>query len=156
MALDPDAIYFPEADIIPSFAYAFMRMMFAHANFEGEVDRLQRAITSAKSGKRWDARSRPNRMADLIEKHLGSIPEAKPITQILTHAIDPCDRRNLLAHGRWWRFDPKTATITIRGERKGQAEWADYTEAEISRIAVELKGHAAELYKLRRSIEERE
>jgi hypothetical protein len=32
--LDPDAIYFPEAEIMPSLAMAFMRMMFAHAEFE--------------------------------------------------------------------------------------------------------------------------
>jgi hypothetical protein len=33
---DPDAIYFPEAEIMPSLAMAFMRMMFAHFVGKGE------------------------------------------------------------------------------------------------------------------------
>jgi hypothetical protein len=37
-------------------------------------------------------------------------------------------------HGQWWRFDPKTSTIKVRGERKRQPEWADYTEADILTI----------------------
>jgi hypothetical protein len=139
--LNPEAIYFPEAEIIRPFAMAFMRMMFAHANFETEVDLLQRAIANdPQFAERWDARSRPKRMANLIERHLGPVPELETIRQILTDSIDPCDQRNLLAHGRWWRFDPKTAKITVRAQRKGRPEFADYTETEILRIAGELKG----------------
>ena len=81
--------------------------------------------------------------------------EATQIDQILRAAIGPCDQRNLLAHGRWWRFDRKTSMIQIRGERKGGPEWGDYTEAKIFEIDFKLSVYAAELYKLRRSIERR-
>jgi hypothetical protein len=158
---DPHAIYFPEAESIPSLALAFMRMMFAHANFDVEVRRLQATITMKPDGEQPDtvnlgnARERPERMRKLIEKHLGSIPEKEPIVRILNDAIDACDERNLLAHGEWWRFDSKTSTIKVRGERKGQLEWADYTEDGIVRIDVKLRALKTELYKLRRDIEHR-
>jgi hypothetical protein len=175
--LDPDAIYFPEAEIMPSFAMAFMRMMFAHAEFEEQIRELQAAIlkTPAKQphvfasllhllnlgrknvGGLGNSRARPKRMAKLIKDRPGLVTdqEASQIVQILKDAIGPCDQRNLLAHGRWWRFDPKTSTITIRGERKAEPEWADYTEAKIFEIDLQLSALAAELYKLGRSIEQR-
>jgi hypothetical protein len=120
---DEIVIYFPEAEIMPSFAIGFMRMMFAHAEFEEQVRRLQSAITNnPKFDKRWDTSERPQRMAKLIEDHSGSVQdqEASEIRRVLTDAIDLCKRRNLLAHGRWWRFDPKTSTIKIRGGTEGR------------------------------------
>jgi hypothetical protein len=44
MSDDRDAIHFPEAETIPSFAIAFMGMMFAHAEFEEQVRELQASI----------------------------------------------------------------------------------------------------------------
>jgi hypothetical protein len=139
--LDHDAIYFPEAEIMPSLAMAFMRMMFAHAEFEEHVRDLHAAImvTPAKRpcffawllnfGQKTDgglgnSRDRPKRMAKLIKDRPGLVEdqEATQIVQLLKDAIGPSDRRNLLAHGRWWRFDPKTSTIKIRGERRGETE----------------------------------
>jgi hypothetical protein len=172
--LDSDKIYFPEAEIMPSFAMAFMRMMFAHAEFEEQVRDLHDSIikTPAKQphffarllnfgsktgGGFWNARNRPKRMAKLIKDRPGLVndQEATQIDQILKAAIGPCDRRNLLAHGRWWRFDPKTSTITIRGERKGEPAWAEYTEAKILEIDLELGALGAELHTLRSAIEHR-
>jgi hypothetical protein len=40
----------------------------------------------------------------------------KRIVEILKAAIAPCDRRNSLAHGRWWRFISTTSTIKVHGE----------------------------------------
>jgi hypothetical protein len=156
--LDDQDVYFPEAEIIQPLAMAFMRMMFAHAEFEEQVRRLQRAITNdPEFAQQWDTRKRPKRMAKLIKNHPGLIQEkeASEIVRVLTGAIAPCEQRNLLAHGRWWRFDPKTSTIKIRGERKGEPEWADYTEPKISTIGIELRTLAADLYKVRRDIEQR-
>jgi hypothetical protein len=162
--LDPEAIYFPEPEAIPGFAMEFMRMMSAHANFEMEVRLLQDTITRKPDNKQSDrktdgslgsARDRPKRMAKLIKQHLGAIPEAGQIKKILTEAIGPCDDRNLLAHGQWWRFDSKTSTIKIHGERKGQIKFADFAEANILKIADDLKGLKTELFKLRSAIENR-
>src|SRR5262245_32395101 len=171
--LDPDAIYFPEAEIMPSLAMAFMRMMFAHAEFEEQVRDLHAAIMKTPGrrphffarlrgllnfGRKPDggglgtSRHRARRMAKLIKERPGLVEdqEASQIIQILNAAIGPCDRRNLLAHGRWWRFDPKTSTITIRGERKDEPKFAEYTEAKIFEIDLELSALATDLYKVRR------
>ena len=155
---DDEIVIFPEAEIIPSFAIVFMRMMFAHAAFEEEVHRLQSAITNnPKFDKRWNTSERPQRMATLIENHSGSVQdqEASEVSRVLTDAVDPCRQRNLLTHGRWWRFDPKTLTIKIRGERKGEPESANFAEAEILGIASKLRALATDLYMVRREIEHR-
>jgi hypothetical protein len=174
--LDHDAIYFPKAEIPQPFAMAFMRMMFAHAEFEEQVRRLQATIivTPAKQhvfahlrrllnfGRKTDgdlgkARDRPKRMAKLIKARpdLVKDQEAKQIDQILRAAIGPCDRRNLLAHGRWWRFNPKTSTIRIRGERRREPEWDNYTEQKILEIDSELTTLADDLNEIKRAIENR-
>jgi hypothetical protein len=98
--VDPDDIYFPEAEDIGPHAIAFARLMFAHSEFEREVRSLQGIITSDVSfGERrsnqWKARERPERMAQLIKTHLGNdLREAKPIVELLSDAIGPCDQRN--------------------------------------------------------------
>jgi hypothetical protein len=176
--LDRDAIHFPKAKTIPSFATAFMDIMFAHAEFEEGLRELQATIikTPAKQphvfarisrfllnfGRKTDdglgnARKRPKRMLRLIRDRPSLVEdeEAKPVVQILKEAIDPCDQRNLLAHGRWWRFYPKTLTIRIRGERKGESEWADYTDERIDEIGVELRRLALDLDEIKRAIEHR-
>jgi hypothetical protein len=172
-----DAIHFPQAVAIPSFAMAFMDMMFAHAEFEEQVRDLQDTITRTPgrrphvferllrllnlaretSGDLGTARQRPKRIARLIKGRPGLVEdqEAREIDRILKAAIEPCDRRNLLAHGRWWRFDLKTRTITIRGERKEGPEWAEYTEGKILEIDGQLSALAAHLYRVRRDIENR-
>jgi hypothetical protein len=74
--MDPDDIYFPEAEDIGPHAIAFAQVMFAHSEFEREVRSLQGAITNDPSfgerrSNRWKARERPERMAKLIRTHLG-------------------------------------------------------------------------------------
>ena len=194
-----DAIHFPQAVAIPSFATAFMDMMFAHAEFEEQVLDLQAAIIATpparpsnaavtmntfaarlctfvepltsqlltlrrprrpdadKGGSLGSSRDRPKRIAKLIKERPGLVEdeEAKEIDRILKAAIEPCDGRNLLAHGRWWRFDVNAKTIIIRGERKGEPEYADYTEGRILSIDGQLNALAADLYKVRREIERR-
>jgi len=163
--LDPDAIYFPKAEAVPKFAMAFTNLMFAHAEFEEQVRDLETAIKrtrpkrphAAKTGGVGDARQRPKRMAKLIKDRPGLVTnqETKQIVEILKTAIGPCDKRNLFAHGRWWRFYPKTSTIRIRGERKGKPKAVDCTETEILGIADELRGLVLDLYKVRAEIERR-
>ena len=105
----------------------------------------------------WNARKRPDCMVELIDKHLGAITEAKTIKQLLTDAVAACDDRNLLAHGEWWRFDPSTSTIEVRGGtqwEEGCVDYKSYTLAEIWAIATKFDDIEAELFKLRRSIEE--
>src|SRR5262249_15440112 len=98
----------------------------------------------------------PKRMAKLIKRRLKDHPdlveeqEAIRIKRILTDAIDPCDRRNLLAHGRWWRFEVKKLTLQIRGERKGEPKVADYTVQDILWVAEKLETLAIDLERIRR------
>jgi hypothetical protein len=99
-------------------------------------------------------------MAKLIEKHFpDGLEEAEQIATVLTEAIAFCDRRNLLAHGEWWYFHQPTSTVTVRSstqwEDEGSPEHADFTAADICALAERLKDLEAELYHLRRSIEDR-
>src|SRR5438094_9390555 len=71
--MDPDDIYFPEAEDIGPHAIAFAHLMFAHSEFEREVRSLQGAITNdlnfgERRGNHWKARQRPERMAKLIKR----------------------------------------------------------------------------------------
>ena len=87
--MDPDDIYFPEAEDIGPHAIAFAQLMFAHSEFEREVRSLQGAITNdlsfgERTSNQWKARERPERMAKLIKRHLGDDPrEAEPIGLVL-------------------------------------------------------------------------
>jgi hypothetical protein len=161
--MDPDDIYFPEAEDIGPHAIAFAQLMFAHAEFEREVRSLQGAITNDLSfgeqrSNQWKARQRPERMAKLIKRHFGDdLQETEPIVKLLSDAIGPCDQRNFLAHGEWWCFNTRTLTITVRSETRwndGQPEH-QYTAREIEALGGEFKKLEIELFKHRRRIEAR-
>jgi hypothetical protein len=96
-------------------------------------------------------------MVKLIEKHLGQIPETEHIKKLLEDACDPTNKRNQLAHGTWWAFDPRTATIEVRGGilREGEDQFGEYSEGTISAIAHRFETLEADLYKLRSDIENR-
>jgi hypothetical protein len=156
------SVYFPHPTAIEPFAMAFVEMMFAHAEFEKEVCRLQGLITGdPEFGEhgchQWPPKERPKKMAKLIKKHLGEIPETAEIRKILTDVIDPCDRRNHLTHGHWWRYDFKSQVIQVRGarQRNGRIEWRNYTELDIGSICVHFRGRAADLHQLCSQIENR-
>jgi hypothetical protein len=151
--LDPHHHYFPEANdpAIAPFATAFLRMMFAHAEFEARSRELQR-IAGDEPKKPWTARERPKLMRKLIQKRFGQILELADIENCLRQAIPLCDERNRLAHGIWWRFIPKTGAITVRTDRDD--EQPDYAPADIDRIAERLKDLETELWKLQRGVEQ--
>jgi hypothetical protein len=138
-------------------------MMFAHAQFEREVCRMQGTITGdpnfgEQRRNQWGARERPDRMADLIDKHLGAIPEATAICQLLSDAIAACDDRNLLAHGEWWCFYPDTSAIEVRGGtqwKDGCVDYKSYPLADIRAVVAKFDELEIELFKLRRCIEKR-
>ena len=162
--MDPDDIFFPDAEDIRPHAIAFAQLMFAHSEFEREVRSLQSAITRDPSfgewrGNQWRARQRPERMAKLIKTHLGDdFQEAEPIAKLLSDAIGPCDRRNFLAHGEWWCFNTRTLTIRVRSGTRwsdGQPEHIEYTAQEIEALVVEFERLETELFKLRHRIEAR-
>jgi len=158
---------FPKAEAIPkSLAIAFLRMMMEHARFELQVRLLQSSVAIGRIKQRrsssnpdfgeqprnqWKSRDRAKCMKKLIAKKLGEIPETKAIIKLLEDAIAPGDVRNRLAHGTWWSFDPRTVTIRVRGgiQRKGERQFAYYTEMCIRAIAEKFETLEAELYKLR-------
>jgi hypothetical protein len=154
---------FPRAEDIPQpLAMAFMRMMMAHAKFESEVSTLQGVVANDRYyGEQpenlWSAKKRPTLMVKLIKERLGQIPETEQIKKLLKDACDPTNKRNHLAHGRWWAFDPSTATIHVRGgiQRGDEDQFDEYSEETISAIAERFEALEADLYKLRSNIENR-
>jgi hypothetical protein len=96
-------------------------------------------------------------MKKLIAKKLGEIPETNAIVKLLKDAVALSDVRNRLAHGTWWKFDSRTATIAVMGgiQRKGEKQIAYYTEMCIRATAEKFETLEAELYKLRSKIEDR-
>jgi hypothetical protein len=161
--MDPRSIYFPEPEDIAPLAMVFAKMMFAHARFEAEVRSLQGTITGCPTfgeqprNRLKDARRRPAEMAKLIKEHLGDNEEAERIVAILNDAIAPCDRRNLLVHGEWWFFDPRTSVITVRAgtQWEDEPQHVDVAVSNITSLVETFETLDAELYKLRRSIEAR-
>jgi len=124
--LDDDNFIYPELllpdpDAFTPLAIEFVRLMFIHSAFEREVGALQDVITT-KHGfgehrkNQYKTRERPTAMVKLIKKYRGKdFPEIDRIEQLLTDAIDLCEDRHHLAHGDWWRFNPKTSTVHVRG-----------------------------------------
>jgi hypothetical protein len=161
--MDPDDVYFPDASEVTLHGTAFVRMMLAHVAFEREVGALQDTIVnqpgfSEQRSNQWGTKQRPKRMIELIKKHLGDIPQIEPIAKLLCEAVDPCEQRNLLAHGTWWRFNRRTASITVRGgtrwlDPETPPAQRDYTAADIEALANQFENIWSELFKLRREIE---
>jgi len=158
----PDLVLDPEPEEVTPHAMAFARMMFAHAAVEREIGTLQDVITGERGfGERWrnkwKTRERPAKMVALIAKYRGSLAQTSEIEKLLTDAIDPCDQRNLLAHGSWWGFNRQTATVYVRGGTRWEGaefpDHRDYTAAYIESIADNLKTIEIEIFKLRRAIE---
>jgi len=159
--------YFPQPDSpeIASFVHAFVRLMFAHAEFERRIRDLQGVITGCqKFGEQpknqWGARKRSELMAKLIvenKERIGELPEADQIARALDAAIVHSDRRNLLAHGTWWRFDPEQQVITVRSgtDWPDQEQHIELSVDDIDRAAEALLDLEVELDRLQASIRER-
>ena len=162
--MNDGGVAFPDPNEIAPHALAFARMMFAHAAFEREISGLQDEITN-KFGygeqrcNQWGTRARPSRMVKLIEEFRGEqLPSiAAQVEALLTEAIDPCEQRNLLAHGNWWCFHPASKTILVRGgtrwEEKEPPETREYTASDIEALVVKFQNLQIELNKVRRLIE---
>jgi hypothetical protein len=153
-------LVFPNIDDLMPHATAFAKLMLAHAAFEAEVRNLQGVVAGDESfgeqpRNQWDARKRPKLMAELIKAKLGDIEEARPIVDVLTRAKKPTEVRNLLAHGRWWRFQNDTKVLTVRSAiiRKGKPAHSDWTVADIDGVAETFDDLEAELFKLRCELE---
>src|SRR5207247_1525235 len=102
----------------------------------------------------------PKCMTKLIlreKQRLGEVPETGLIEHALEKAISHCDRRNLLAHGTWWRFDPVQQVITVRrGINRPNEELHVYiTVDDIDAAIVALRQLEVELDRLQASIRKR-
>lgn len=159
---------FPDPDEpgLQPFTRAFVRLMFAHGEFERRVSDLMAVITrhpnfGEQPENRWSARSRPKQMRKLIKayeaKHIDGLPERDEIVAYLRKAIAPSDVRNMLAHGHWWAFDVDARSITVRATtvRPNEELHMDFTEEEIARTAGLFEDLEAELFRLQRQIERR-
>ncbi len=155
---------FPDPNEIEPHAIAFAAMMFAHAALEREISALQDVITKTPGfGEQrlnlWSVRERPRRIVKLIETHRGDeLLHTNQIEKLLIEAVDPCEQRNLLAHGTWWCFNRRTSTVVVRGavrwdHPESPPRQREYTADDIYALAEKLKTIETELYKLRRTIE---
>ena len=164
--MGPHDVALPDPNEIGPHAIAFARMMFAHAAFEREVRAVVNAINPKEPGfgerpeNQWTAsETGTGKITILIKQHRGSgLPQTEQIKNLLNEAIHPCRDRNLLASGTWWCFNRRTLTIEVRGGvRWGHLELPPenrtYTVSDILKVAHKFKNIAAELYKVRRSLE---
>jgi len=157
----PDLI-FPDTTLTP-LAIEFVRLLFTHGAFEREVGALQDVITKVDGfgelrENQYTTRQRPTEIVKLIEEYRGKdFAETARIKQLLTDAIELCDDRNHLAHGNWWRFNRRTATVEVRGGTRWEGletppEDREYNAPQIHEIAEKLATIEVELYKIRRTI----
>jgi hypothetical protein len=160
MRLLPHVHFFPDPDepaLIP-FTRAFVRMMFAHAEFERRVSDLMSVIAvdwnfGEQPENLWSATSRPKRIRKLIKehqnKHVGGIPEMDGIVACLSRAVEPCKTRNMLAHGSWWAFDLEAGVFSVRAgiNWPGEQSHREFSEADIQRTADCFDDLEVELYR---------
>ena len=151
--------YFPDADNIGPFGPSFLRLMFACAELDRRVAQMQNLITNdlTYSDKHlWSSQKRAKKMRKLFRKHGGRLamqPEdGERIVDALKRAVAPCDLRNLLAHGHWWKLDKKTIEVRRDKWRRGEKRFVKVTLAQIDRAESELADLEVELYKISRRI----
>ena len=151
---------FPRAENVPHFAIPFLKLMFAHANFEAVFRDLQNVVAKDEAfseNNRWSAKKRPEKMRQLMIEHGCKDDETATAHRVLTEAFPLCNHRNLLAHGDWWRFDTKTGEITVMGdrERDGEEQHTKFSAETLTEIAERLDDLEVELWHVKRAIERR-
>jgi hypothetical protein len=151
---------FPRAENVPYFAIPFLKLMFAHANFEGVFRDLQNVVANDETfseNNRWSAKKRPEKTRQLMVDRGCKDAEVATAHRVLTDALPLCNDRNLLAHGDWWHFDTKTAEITVRGdrERAGEEQHRCFSAETLTGIAERLDDLEVELWHVKRAIERR-
>ena len=158
--------FFPEPDSpdLEPFTRAFLRMMFAHVEFERRVAELADVITLDPGfGETlfWSAKDRPKKFGKLCaenqSKHPGGLPEADAIVRCFEEAFPLCSERNWLAHGVWWRFDANVGLVDVHAVRIRPDEplSREFTAEQIQRVAECFIDVEVELWKLQRAIEAR-
>ena len=156
----------PDSPELGPFTRAFMRMMFAHVEFERRVVELADVITlklgfGEKKAAAWRATERPKKFTALCaenhNKHPAGLPEADAIAGRLDEAVFLCNERNWLAHGVWWRIDMGAGIIDVHAVRIREKEPPSrkFTVDQIQQIAESFKDVEAELYKLQKAIKDR-
>jgi hypothetical protein len=105
----------------------------------------------------WAAKARTRRrdIRKLMDQaKIGGAAPAHQFLELLKQTIGPCDRRNLLAHGIWWCFNPEKQTILVRGgtRRPNEDQQIEMSVSEIDAVAEDFLKIEAELYKLKASI----
>jgi hypothetical protein len=156
--------FFPDPDSpdLAPFTQAFLRMMFAHVEFERRVAELADVITLDPGfGETlvWSAKDRPKKFGKLCaqneSEHPGGLPEAD--VRCFDEAFPLCNDRNWLAHGVWWRFDSNVGLIDVHAVRIRRDEplSREFTAEQIQRVADSFTDVEVELWKLQRAIEAR-
>jgi len=155
----------PDSPGISPFTRAFMRMMFAHVEFERRVAELADVITLTPGFGETGALGVRKRAAEKFtalcaknyNKHPGGLPEADAIAKLLDKAFRICNERNSLAHDVWWRIDTIAGIIDVHAirARKEKPLTREFTVHRIQQIAESFKDVEAEFYKLQAKIESR-
>jgi len=151
---------FPRAEEVPHLAVPFLKLMFAHANFEEVFRDMQNIVANDEmfaEKNRWIAKDRADKMRQLMLDHDCQDDEIATAGRVLTDAFPLCNDRNLLSHGDWWNFDTKTGEITVRGdrERAGEERHRCFSAETLAGIAERLDELEIELWRVMRAIERR-
>jgi hypothetical protein len=159
-------VFFPEPDSpeIAPFTQAFLRMMFAHVEFERRVAEMADVITldprfGETEATAWSAKDRPKKFgklcADNQGKHPRGLPEVDAIVRCLDEAFPLCKDRNWLTHGVWWRFDANMIDVHAVRIRDDEPLSREFTAEQIEQLAESFKDVEVELWKLQSAIEAR-
>jgi hypothetical protein len=153
---------FPDADdnALRDFAVPFLKLMFAHANFEGVFRDLQNVVAGNETfsdNNRWTVKARSEKLRRLMIEHSCKNAEITTAERVLSDAFPLCNSRNLLAHGDWWRFNPTKGEVTVRGdrERDGEQLHTCFSSETLISLAERLDDLEAELWHVKRAIERR-
>jgi hypothetical protein len=156
----------PDSPELEPFRLAFMRMLFAHAEFERRVAELADVIAlkpgfGETEAIGWFSDARPKKFrklcADHQSKHPNGLPEADDIARCLEKAFDLGKERNWFVHGVWWRIDPAAGIIDVHTVRVREEEPLSrtFTVKRIDQIAESFKDVEVELWKLQRAVRDR-
>ena len=155
---DPNHHYFPEFGdrSMVAFLMPFGRLMFGYANLDREIVDIVSAATGRDGFIRRDASKVSHQVEKFIVKHVGQIVEMKAIKEQLDRSIGLFHLRNDLAHGHWWRFDPSNESIEVRRDRIRDGEqFVTVTQAQLEQAAEQFEDIETNLFKIRRTIENR-
>jgi len=161
---DNDHEYFPTeiwSERIEAFAVPFFRLMIVAAQTDHEINRVVAASTGNADHEDEFRRGSVSNLARDVKRFVkandGDLSEFNRIRPLLKSAKSHYLLRNSLAHGDWWRYDPKSLSVSIRQDRgyAGEDRFREVSVTDIENAIFEFQNIEADLYNVRRKIEKK-